>query len=242
MTELKHTLHVYNENYSSWSLRPLIVVRKLKLPVAVRVYNMEDPKHKVAVKAVNNTGVLPALEADFGDGQVAVIPDSFAVLEALNELFPRAGIWPNDVKNRSLARAVAAEMHSSYAPLRSAMPCNLRVRYPPQEWTAQVQKDITRILDLWNSLRARVVSDRNMEDHGWLFGNFSGADAMYFPIITRFLTYSVEIGDDFPLAREYMAHVLKDETVKDMYMIGQKEEWVVSHYDQVYDGMRIVEL
>ncbi|KAJ3401620.1 hypothetical protein CcCBS67573_g04560 [Chytriomyces confervae] len=232
-------LHVFNQNFSSWSMRPLLVVKKLQLPVTITAYNLADPTHVAKVKAeVNATGFLPALEVDFaGSGKATVIPDSLAIIETLNDLFPNAHIWPQDVGMRAKARSLAAEMHSSYQHVRTAMPCNLRTRYPAQKWSPETLAEIQRILHVWETARAETVATLgNNKDDGWLFGEFSGADAMFFPVVTRFTSYSVEISDSFPLVKKYMERVLQDGAVKGMYATGFNEEWVIEKYDKVYVG------
>ncbi|KAI8841075.1 putative glutathione S-transferase [Chytriomyces cf. hyalinus JEL632] len=227
-------LHVFNQNFSSWSMRPLLVVKKLQLPVTISAYNLADAAHVAKVKAeVNATGFLPALEVDFpGSGKATVIPDSLAIIETLNDLFPNAQIWPQDVCTRAKARSLAAEMHSSYQHVRTAMPCNLRT---------QTLAEIQRILHVWETARAETIATLgSKKDDGWLFGEFSGADAMYFPVVTRFVSYSVEISGSFPLAKKYMERVLQDGAVKGMYATGFNEEWVIEKYDKVYVGGRRV--
>ncbi|KAJ3237270.1 hypothetical protein HDU81_009776 [Chytriomyces hyalinus] len=232
-------LHVFNQNFSSWSMRPILVVKKLELPVTIQAYNLGDATQVAKVKAeVNPTGYLPALEVDFhGSGNTAVIPDSLAIIETLNDLFPKAQIWPQDVGTRAKARSLAAEMHSSYQHVRTAMPCNLRTRYPAQKWSQETLAEIQRILHVWETTRADTIAAlAGKKDDGWLFGEFSGADAMYFPVVTRFTSYSVEISDSFPLVKKYMERVLQDGTVKGMYATGFNEPWVIEKYDKVYEG------
>ncbi|KAJ3064937.1 hypothetical protein HDU98_011664 [Podochytrium sp. JEL0797] len=222
-------------NYSSWSMRPLLFVRKHKLPVQIQPFNLTDSAKRATINAKVPTGCLPALSMTV-DGKEVVIPDSLAIVETLGDLFGVAA-WPADVVTRAKARAVAAEMHSGFSNIRNNMPCNLRGRYPPREWSDATNKEIRRMCQVWESARAEARQAQN--DDGWLFGRFSAADAMFFPIVTRFLTYGVAIdASEFPLALEYWNRVLRDETVREMYQIGETEEWGIEHYDAVYPGMK----
>ncbi|KAI9339890.1 hypothetical protein BDR26DRAFT_918852 [Obelidium mucronatum] len=246
-----HTLLVFNQNYSSWSLRPLFFVRKHKLAgagVAVRAFNLSDGASAAAAKALTPTGCLPALQLALADGGAVLVADSLAIIETLADaavLGVRA--WPADPVQRALARAAAAEMHAGFGAVRAAMPCNLRARFAaPPPWSDATTADIRSLCALWQRLRANqvaLVKSGNAIDDGWLFGEFTAVDAMYFPIVTRFLTYSVHIDPvEFPLAKEYFDRVLRDETVKEMYTIAENEEWVIQKYDDVYPGRTTAKL
>ncbi|KAJ3126294.1 Glutathione S-transferase 8 [Physocladia obscura] len=227
-----HQLYVFNQNYSSWSLRPLIVVLKFDLPVNVSAFNLADPVSKAEAKKLSTTGFLPALTV----ASRYTVSDSLAILETLAELFPEKKIWPTAFEQRAKARAIAAEMHSGFSNIRNFLTCNLRVRYPAQSWSADVSSEIKRVLTIWENARTEAVSSEN--DDGWLFGQFSAADAMYFPVVSRFLTYCVAIdADEFPLAKAYFNRVFTDDTVKKMYRTGEEEDWVIEKYENVYPGM-----
>ncbi|ORY40217.1 hypothetical protein BCR33DRAFT_719590 [Rhizoclosmatium globosum] len=226
-----HTLLAFNQNYSSWSLRPIIFIRKHKLPIKIVSYNLIGSE---AVKAKVPTALLPALEMEVA-GKSVIIPDSLAILETLADLFP-VQVWPQDALLRAKARTIAAEMHSGFSNLRNDMTCNLRARYTPTpKWSDATAANIHRILTIWQTARAEASQLPN--DDGWLFGSFTAADAMYFPIVTRFLTYRVEIDETkFPLAKAYFDRVLRDDTVREMYEIAYNEEAVVDRYEGVYPG------
>ncbi|KAJ3391518.1 hypothetical protein HDU84_005893 [Entophlyctis sp. JEL0112] len=239
-----YTLLSFNQNYSSWSMRPLIVVRKYRLPVDLRVFDLADTEGVAVVKSLTPSGLLPTLLIDAGDGHAAsAVPESLAIIETLADLFPDKTIWPRDVVMRAKARSVSAQMHAGFASVRNSMPCNMRARYPERNWPTEVAADIKRICTIWQTCREEVVAKKVGEDDGWLFGSFSGADAMYFPVVTRFLTYSVKIDEsEFPLAKDYMARVLRDATVREMYEIAENEEFVVDKYENVYPNEVIEKL
>ncbi|KAJ3015609.1 UNVERIFIED_CONTAM: Glutathione S-transferase 8 [Siphonaria sp. JEL0065] len=240
-----HALLVFNQNYSSWSLRPLLFIKKNNLPIKIEPYNLADQSSASIVKAKLTTGLLPALSLTTATEGEVIVPDSLAILETLGDLFPSVKVWPEDVIVRAKARSVAAEMHSGFGSIRNDMTCNLRARYPSREWSPATAGEIKKLSALWQRVRAETLSrvGSGGKDDGWLFGEFSAADAMYFPIVTRFLTYAVEIdAGEFPLAKEYAQRVLKDETVREMYKTAFEEEWVIPKYDNAYPGMRIEKL
>ncbi|KAJ3290013.1 hypothetical protein HDU79_003628 [Rhizoclosmatium sp. JEL0117] len=226
-----HTLLTFKQNYSSWSLRPIIFVRKHKLPIKIVSHSIIGSE---AVKAKTPTALLPALEMEVA-GKSVIIPDSLAILETLGDLFP-VQIWPQDALLRAKARTISAEMHSGFLNLRNEMTCNLRARYTPTpKWSQATTVDIHRILTIWQTARAEASQLPN--DDGWLFGSFTAADAMYFPIVGRFLTYGVEIDETkFPLAKAYFDHVLRDETVREIYETAYNEETVVEMFEGIYPG------
>jgi glutathione S-transferase len=117
-----------------------------------------------------------------------VVWDSLAICEYLAELFPQAKLWPEDATARAVARSVTAEMHSSFANLRTHMPMNLRARRPGEGRAPGVAEDIARVTALWSECRSRFG-----RGGPFLFGAFSIADAFYAPVVTRFVTYGVEL-------------------------------------------------
>ena len=115
--------------------------------------------------------------------------ESLAILDYLAEAFYDRLWWPTDPHAKAHARTIAAEMHAGFGALRAATPMNLRETYPPRPWDADVTKDIARIQDLWRHARARFGGEGD-----FLFGDFTIADAMYAPVVTRFKTYAVGFG------------------------------------------------
>lgn len=189
------TLVIGNKNYSSWSLRPWLVLRHLGIPfeeVRIPLYGLESAP---ALAQWSPSGLVPVLH----DGDLRVW-DSLAICEYLNERFPEHQLWPRDPAARALARSVSAEMHAGFTGLRQAMCMNIRARHPGQGRTPQSLKDIARILAIWSECRARFGSGGD-----FLFGPFSIADAMYAPVALRFQTYGVELDG---AARAYAEAIL----------------------------------
>jgi glutathione S-transferase len=177
------TLVVATKNYSSWSLRPYLALAHTGQPFREVVVQLGQPDTAANIAKHSPSGRVPALV----HGEL-VIWDSLAICEYLAELFPRARLWPQDATARAVARSVTAEMHSSFAALRNHMPMNLRARRPGEGRAPGVAEDISRITQLWRECR-----ERHGQGGPFLFGAFSIADAFYAPVVTRFVTYGVEL-------------------------------------------------
>lgn len=176
-------LLIGNKNYSSWSLRPWLLLTHLEIPFEEEKLSFNDPAFKARVGKYSPVGQVPVLV----DGDVAVW-DSLAIAEYVAESFPDRGVWPGDRAARARARAICAEIHSGFSALRNAMPMNCEVRFDwvPQE--VQVQRDIARIVASWSDCRARFGASGP-----FLFGAFSAADAFYAPVVRRFLGFAVKL-------------------------------------------------
>ncbi len=189
MSNPAYQLVLGNKNYSSWSLRPWLLMRMFDIPfeeINVDIYN---PGARKRVLEHSPTGKVPALKV----GEL-VIWDSLAITEYLAEQHSGLAIWPTETKARALARAVAAEMHSGFENLRGEMPMDISGTKPVVEISKGVGWDTRRIVDLW-----RMCQEQYGNGGPFLFGGFSAADAMYAPVATRFRTYGVDLaahGDD----------------------------------------------
>jgi glutathione S-transferase len=179
-TEL--VLYVYNYNYSSWSMRAGIAIRQTG--AAFSEHSVHDAGAEAAtLKALSPTGLFPLLQHGS-----EWIWDSLAIGEYLAELFPDAGLWPAERTARGHARAVVAEMHSSFGALRTAMPMNVRAHYPGFLQTLAVRQDVARISAIWQACLERFGG------HGpFLFGAFSLVDAFFAPVVMRFTSYDVQL-------------------------------------------------
>lgn len=173
------SLYIANKNYSSWSLRPWLLMRGLNIPFDEHQLFFESELFASTLAGLTPTGRVPVL---VDDG--LVIWDSLAIIEYLDERFPSAGVWPADRAARAHARSICAEMHAGFGALRSQMPMNLEADLTGYGWNVAVQQNIARITSMWNGL---------LQEHRgpFLFGKFSAADAYYAPVVTRFQTYGV---------------------------------------------------
>ena len=146
--------------------------------------------------------------------------ESLAILEYLAEMFPQAGLWPREAAARARARAIAAEMHAGFAPLRRLLPMNMRRPILPRELTPQAQANVQRIELIWTDCRTRFGAGGP-----FLFGAFGAADAMYAPVVSRFHTYAVALGR---AARAYMAAIMNLPAWKEWLAAARDETWVLA--------------
>ncbi|MEO6774039.1 MAG: glutathione S-transferase family protein [Kofleriaceae bacterium] len=183
------TLFVGSKRLSSWSLRPYLALAHAGADFTTEVILLDQADTKAKIFAVNPAGRVPVLH----DGDVA-IHDSLAICEYVAELYPTAGLWPDDRKQRGRARSLSAEMHAGFQALRKEMPMELVTRKPGQGRTPESLADIARVQDVWTTALAASGGP-------FLFGTFTIVDAMFAPVATRFETYAVELE---PACRAYV--------------------------------------
>jgi len=176
-------LVIGNKNYSSWSMRPWVLLRQAQIPFEEIQLKFADDSRVIGVEKYSPTGKVPVLLVD---GQP--VWDTLAICEAAAELFPEKQLWPQDDAARRVARSVCAEMHSGFQALRGAMPMNIRSRHPGKGMTPESRKDIERVAALWTDCRERFGGAGS-----FLFGRFSIPDAFYAPVVMRFRTYAVKL-------------------------------------------------
>jgi glutathione S-transferase len=208
------TLFIGNKNYSSWSLRAWLVLKQAGVSFDEVVIPLETPTTRAEILRHSPSGWLPCLT----HGGVKVW-DSLAIAEYVADLFPNARLWPADPEARAVARGISAEMHAGFAALRQHMPMNVRSAYPGRGLSPAVQEDINRITALWRDCRRRFAGHKPM-----LFGEFSIADAMYAPVITRFTTYAVVLDED---ARDYVRQMLELPAMQEWIDAAKREPWTV---------------
>lgn len=178
-------LAIADRTYSSWSLRGWLVFAAFGLPVTLRFALFETPEFAALKAAFAPTRTVPA--ARIGG---ALVWDSLAIAETLAERHPGAGHWPAEPRLRALARALAAEMHSSFQALRGACPMDLRQAWAGFEPDAGVLADLARIEALWAAARAASGAGP------WLFGRYTVADAFFAPVATRIATYGLPVSTE----------------------------------------------
>jgi glutathione S-transferase len=176
-------LVIANKNYSSWSMRPWVLLRAAQIPFEEIQLKFDPEVHVVGIERYSPTRKVPLLLVD--DEPVW---DSLAIGETLAELFPGKRLWPQDARARQVARSVCAEMHSGFQALRSALPMNIRASHPGKGMNPDSRRDIDRMVSMWQSCREHFGAGGAM-----LFGEFSIADAFFAPVATRFMTYAVAL-------------------------------------------------
>jgi len=196
-------LIIGNKNYSSWSMRPWVLMRQAGIPfeeIRIRFDSFAaDSVFKQRVTAINPVGKVPAL---VDDG--FAVWDSLAIAEYLAERFPERQLWPADARQRARARSVCAEMHSGFQALRSHCPMNIEASLPEigaLRWRDQpgLRADVARLVAMWSELLAAQPAD------GLLFGDFTIADAFYAPVCSRIRTYALPVP---PVIDAYVDRVL----------------------------------
>lgn len=204
------TLVIGNRNYSSWSLRPWILLRHLGLAFAEVRLPLETPEFAAEIGKWSPTGKVPVLV----HGELRVY-ESIAILEYASELAGGRG-WPADRAARALARSAAAEMHAGFQALRSAYPMNIRARDRKVPMHDELAASIRRIDALWTQCRARAAARGP-----WLFGEYSAADAMYAPVALRFRTYGA--GGLGAASLAYLDTVLSDPALQPWLAAAEAE-------------------
>jgi glutathione S-transferase len=204
-----YTLHIANKNYSSWSLRPWVLMRELRIPFTEHLVPFHQAAEWAAYRRIAPNGKVPCLV----DGDITVW-ESLAIVEYLAER--HAGVWPEAKDARAWSRSAAAEMHAGFSELRNrcSMSCGVRVRL--NTVTAGLTADLNRIAALWSD---------GLEHFGgpFLAGSvFSAADAFFAPVVLRIQTYSLQVD---PLSQSYMARVLELPAMRTWYAEALLEPW-----------------
>ena len=180
------TIYIGNKNYSSWSLRGWLRLKHAGVDFDEVVIPLSEASTRATILRHSPSGKVPALQ--HGDH---LVWDSLAIGEYLAELCPSARLWPEELKARSVARAVSAEMHAGFAALRTHLPMNMRSSFADRGVTPEAQADINRITALWRDCRSRFGAGGE-----FLFGHFTVADAMYAPVVSRFRTYKIALEEE----------------------------------------------
>jgi len=211
-------LIIANKNYSSWSLRPWIAMKVAGIAFEEEVIPLYEPGSSARIRQYSPAGKVPVLI----DGDQRIW-ESIAILEHLAEKFPHARLWPLNVHARSHARVIVAEMHAGFQPLRKACPMNMRFAPQARPQTEEVMVSVQRIDALWSDCRARFG-----KDGPFLFGQFSAADAMYAPMVSRFYAYGIGVSR---VGQAYMDAVMALPAWKEWYEAALKEPWIIESYE-----------
>ncbi len=214
------TLVLANRNYSSWSFRGWLAVRQAGLDVEEVVIPLDEPETAARIRRYSPSGLVPALV----EGE-RVVWDSLAILEDLDDRFPQAGLLPAESLARSHARSIVAEMHAGFRALRTNMPMNMRAAKPGRGRAEGVAADIARITGIWGDCHRRYGVDGP-----YLFGRWSGADAAFAPVVSRFATYAVDLD---PVARAYTEAVRAHPWYREWAAAAAAEPWAIAKYDSI---------
>ena len=199
----KAVLTISSKNYGAWALRGWLMAKLAGLAFTEKVISPDDPAMTAEMLLLSSSMLVPSLQ----HGSVKVW-DTLAIGEYLNEIKPDAKLLPANAAARAHCRAISGEMHSGFASMRSALPMNIKAHFPGFKVWSRAQADIDRVLEIWTEC---------LDQYGgpYLFGKeVSLADAMYAPVVTRFLTY------DIPLDKASAAYV------KRIMALPALQEWI----------------
>lgn len=213
------TLVIGNKNYSSWSMRPWMALKGAGIPfdeIVIPLYTGDADKQRIL--NVTRSGKVPALI----DGDITVW-DSLAIIEYVAERYPDARLWPQDVAARAHARSISAEMHSGFMPLRNECGMNIHRPIRSKSLSDDAKANIARIQQIWTECRARYGGQGP-----YLFGAFTGADAMFAPVVHRFRTYAIDVT---PPVRDYMDAMLADAAFREWTDAALAETLMIERFE-----------
>ncbi len=210
---MKPKLIIGNKNYSSWSLRSWLLLKEAGIEFDEHRIVLDTETSAKEIAAFSEAGRVPILQ--LGD---LTVWDTLAIAETVAERWPEKQLWPSDPDERALARSISAEMHSGFAYLRDCMPMNCRAMGRKVPIPDELGDDINRVIDIWGSCHRRF-GDRG----GWLFGEFSIADAMYAPVVLRLRTYGINL----PESAGFYPHRLLESLAMQEWLAAAECEVVV---------------
>jgi glutathione S-transferase len=189
------SLIIANKNYSSWSMRPWVLLTAFDIPFAEIMLKFHSADWSRELPRVSPSGQVPVLwDGEVGNadnGSSICVWDSLAIIEYIAESYPEYPVWPAHKAARANARAIVAEMHAGFRALRASMPMNIRAIHAGLGMNADTAKNIARIETIWREARTKFAASGP-----YLFGEFSAADAMYAPVVMRFMTYQPKLSAD----------------------------------------------
>jgi glutathione S-transferase len=213
-------LVIANKAYSSWSLRPWLLLAHFKIPFEEIVIPLDEPTTRKRILAYAPNGKCPSLH----DGAISVW-ESLAIIEYVAEKYPDKSIWPKARAARAHARALSSEMHASFQALRQHCPTNFRRAVRKLELTEAVEADVARIQAAWSHARKTFGAAGP-----FLFGRFSAADAMFAPVVNRLHVYDVEVNKT---SRDYMNAIMALPAWKAWIKDAEAEEWRLDKYESI---------
>lgn len=207
-------LVIGNKRYSSWSLRPWVAMKHFAIPFQEKLIALDQAQSAQEIIKYSPSGKVPALI----DGGL-VVWESLSIMEYLNDKFPEKKMWPQDPKTRAWARSIANEMHASFTSMRNHMPHDLHKKLTSFDHS-KAKEDIDRVQKIWRQCL-------DMSSGPFLFGEFCIADAMYAPVVNRFVSYAVPVEGaiklyvdavrELPAHKQWINDALKEQLVMPRY-------------------------
>jgi glutathione S-transferase len=214
MGETMHLI-IGNKSYSSWSLRPWVLLKHFNIDFKETLIRLDQPNTPSEIKKYSPSGKVPAL---IDDGQL--IWDSLAIMEYLNEKFPEKQMYPADAKRRAKARSITCEMHSGFLKMRTHMTFKAKARFSNFDYL-EAKEDVDRVESIWTECLTEFAGP-------FLFGNFSIADAMYAPVVGRFITYDIPVNNT---VKEYCSTIMNLPAMKLWYQGAQQETFIAANHE-----------
>lgn len=216
-----YTLHIANKNYSSWSLRPWVLMTCLNIPFEESISPFQSGSNWQSFRNFSPTGLVPCLVDQSVEGEPTVVWDSLAIIEYLAE--QHSGVWPDNLMARTWARSATAEMHSGFSALRNQCPMSCGIRVAMTIQTEALQKDLARIDELW-------TQGLSMFGGEFLAGDqFTAVDAFYVPVAFRIRSYGLVLSES---SMAYVGRLLALPSVKQWEQDALAETWREEAHEQ----------
>lgn len=213
-----YTLVIGNKNYSSWSLRAWLLLTQFGIEFEEVRLPLHTEEFKQNIHQYSPSGLVPLLIADD-----LRIWDSLAISEFIADQHPDLLCWPEQADARAIARSVSSEMHSGFSQIRNCLPMNCRLKKSMDTVSAELGNEIDRVQKIWRSCRRQYARDGK-----FLFGGFSIADTMYAPVVLRFNSYGIDVGD---IEAEYMDSLLSLPSLRTWISDALAEEEIIEAYN-----------
>jgi glutathione S-transferase len=207
-----------NKNFSSWSLRPWLVLKHFGIPFEEILIPLDQPNTRLQIEKFSPAGKVPILL----DGSLRIW-ESLAIIEYLAEQNPSLKIWPVNSRARAIARSVANEMHGGFAALRETCPMKVKEIFQKFDFSPAA-KDIARVQKIWNECRRDFGADGP-----FLFGHFSAVDAMFAPVVFRFNSYGIPTTGE---SQKYIDTMLAQPCMMEWANSAKLEKLTMSRYDK----------
>jgi glutathione S-transferase len=215
----KTLLRITSKNYSAWSLRGWLMAKFADLAFKEEIVSPDDPAARAEILLLSSSILVPCLT--HGD---VVVWDTLAIGEYLNEIRPSAKLLPADQGARAHCRAICGEMHSGFSAMRAALPMNLKAHFPNFKVWSRAQADIDRITTIWKQCLG-------MHGGPFLFGERTLADAMYAPVVTRFMTYDVPLD---PVCAAYCKRIMALAPMREWIAAAEEEPAEIDELDMEF--------
>jgi glutathione S-transferase len=211
-------LIIGNKNYSSWSLRPWLLLKQMEIEFEEVIIPLYQENSKSELLKYSPTGKVPTLTY-----KELTVWDSLAICEFISDLYPKKYCWPKYIQDRAFARSISNEMHSGFNAIRTAMPMNCRKSCLLNIDSKELQEEIDRVSEIWLTCR-----NQHSSEGPFLFGDFCIADAMFAPIAIRFHSYGVQLNK---AQRDYMDTILSLPAIEQWIFAGISEAEFIDQYE-----------